>query len=519
MERKVIRSVGAVLLCLVMVCTNSAVFAEEKEVFHAYEGLFPPSTRNSVSLLAVSNKENIKADIKVALMERKANVDLRKYEIPADDINELYNLFYDVLYENPELFYVKTAIGASYNSRIVVALNFSNSYAYTDEKTINQNRTLIDEEVNKILDSVDPDMSDAEKALVVHDWFVLHYAYDTPASLEGEPTVAHRIDGLFIDKKAVCQGYALGYIYVLEKLGIESIYVPSNALGHAWNMVKIEDAWYHVDVTWDDPTEDGGDLPGNVSHENFLLSDADLIASGHKVGDGMQNSNAIWDSPYTASKTYEGFWRDINGAIGYKNNVWYYMRGDSIYNYSEETETLILINQGKWYTDETKQTYYADKFFNIGVFKDKIYYNTADEIRCVQFDGSNDTVFWKPEVGSKSIYGMFIKDDMVYCVLSSHPYGAKTVSEGMYLGFDFTAKKKENTIIIHTGGHVLSGSNFYVAVYNGKEMLRLDVIPIVTGTTKYTVPLQNAEQANKVKVYAFSGVLPKDAAVTIPLAS
>ena len=46
-------------------------------------------------------------------------------------------------------------------------------------------------------------------------------------------------------------------------------------MNHAWNLIKIDGEWYHIDVTWDDPTPD---LLGRVNHVFFLISD-DAIAS------------------------------------------------------------------------------------------------------------------------------------------------------------------------------------------------------------------------------------------------
>ena len=49
---------------------------------------------------------------------------------------------------------------------------------------------------------------------------------------------------------------------------------------HQWNMVCIDGTWYHVDVTWDDPTPDQG-THGEVSREHFLRSDDSMRALGY----------------------------------------------------------------------------------------------------------------------------------------------------------------------------------------------------------------------------------------------
>ncbi len=64
--------------------------------------------------------------------------------------------------------------------------------------------------------------------------------------------------------------------YFLDGLGIESYFVIGESKGesHAWNLVKIEDQYYHIDPTWDDPvTEDGKDI---LRYNYFNLTDDEL---------------------------------------------------------------------------------------------------------------------------------------------------------------------------------------------------------------------------------------------------
>lgn len=57
---------------------------------------------------------------------------------------------------------------------------------------------------------------------------------------------------------------------MLSLVGIDSELVDSNSMNHMWNKVHIGNAWYNVDVTWDDPIND---RPGHAQHTYFLLSD------------------------------------------------------------------------------------------------------------------------------------------------------------------------------------------------------------------------------------------------------
>ena len=53
-----------------------------------------------------------------------------------------------------------------------------------------------------------------------------------------------------IDGKCVCNGYAQSMVYLCNLANIDCIMLVSDA--HAWNMVKLDNVWYYIDVTWMD---------------------------------------------------------------------------------------------------------------------------------------------------------------------------------------------------------------------------------------------------------------------------
>ena len=68
---------------------------------------------------------------------------------------------------------------------------------------------------------------------------------------------AYNIDGVLNKKGAVCQGYAATFSYILNLLGIDNAFIPGvtdRGENHTWNAVYLDDAYYLIDVTWDDTT-------------------------------------------------------------------------------------------------------------------------------------------------------------------------------------------------------------------------------------------------------------------------
>lgn len=136
----------------------------------------------------------------------------------------------------------------------------------------------------------------------LHDYLVRNCVYDRSAVNEAV-SPSRTAYGALANGKAVCQGYSLAYKLLLRRAGVPAVYVGSDSMQHAWNMVQMENnAWYHVDVTWDDPIlhtstypegNDGGYFR-DVSHELFLRCDSTMRDELNHYGWA-----AAYTSPYT----------------------------------------------------------------------------------------------------------------------------------------------------------------------------------------------------------------------------
>jgi len=134
-----------------------------------------------------------------------------------------------------------------------------------------------------------------EAVRALHDYLVLQLKYDTSFR-----QISHSPEGVIQNKMAVCDGYARTMRLLLLTAGIECEIVTGTSKGesHAWNLVKMEDGWYHVDVTWDDPIPD---VEGKVSYLYFLKNDS-YMAKDH-----------VWEHRISCTKdTYQLYmYRDV----------------------------------------------------------------------------------------------------------------------------------------------------------------------------------------------------------------
>lgn len=100
--------------------------------------------------------------------------------------------------------------------------------------------------------------SDFEKVKAAHDYIVKNCVYNKEAIDQGTLTNDDfSIYGVLVKGKGVCEGYAKTFKMFMDIAGIDCIIVTGTAgsenISHAWNMVKLGNDWYHIDVTFDDP--------------------------------------------------------------------------------------------------------------------------------------------------------------------------------------------------------------------------------------------------------------------------
>lgn len=172
-------------------------------------------------------------------------------------------ILYLIAIEQMSVFYLKQAAPTLNESGRYFDVEFSYSYpsAQAEEMT-----NLAAAEAENIISRIPKDADDYEKLKFIHDWLVLNVEKDT------ESPLSSTVYGALVKKKALCEGYAKSFSYMCNLLGIENIIVTGYTdVPHMWNMVRLGDEWYHVDVTWDDVSID---LEEFISYQFFLADDS-----------------------------------------------------------------------------------------------------------------------------------------------------------------------------------------------------------------------------------------------------
>ena len=157
--------------------------------------------------------------------------------------------------------------------RIVSTTQISDAYkagstaglSKRDKETLEMASAVLDEIITE-------DMSDYEKEKAVYDWMTTELTHDRGV-LQVIPNTQEDCDnpyGVLKYHNAVCVGYATTFRLFMQMMDIECKVVHNNDLYHSWDLVKLDDNWYHVDVYSDQ---------GSATYAHFNMND-DLASFG-----------------------------------------------------------------------------------------------------------------------------------------------------------------------------------------------------------------------------------------------
>lgn len=269
--------------------------------------------------------------------------------VPTAGESEIYNILKEMLYTGDmslrDISSLKVTIADVYNTfdRLITGegflhykaagsivpnqFNAKNGYCNTlaiggmDADYLNRyNRMMV--AVDTIKKSIDPRMSDVEKALVTHDYLVENTTYVMNGPFVG------CAGGILGNGEGLCTGYAEAFNLVMHELGIKTYLVNSDSMHHAWSYVELDGNVYHVDCTWDDSRSFGH------IRQYFVNSNTRFgknIPDRHYDWKTLKNSDGTSNNVSATSTKYDNwFVHDVKGKMVYCDGFWYYADGKQI---------------------------------------------------------------------------------------------------------------------------------------------------------------------------------------------
>ncbi|MBE6835513.1 MAG: hypothetical protein E7515_04600 [Ruminococcaceae bacterium] len=146
-------------------------------------------------------------------------------------------------------------------------LPISEAYKTGDKSALSDFEKETLDMATDVLDGIIEDgMSDFEKEKAVYDYLTKNLTNDTGILT----VISNNDDGgdnphdVLKYHNAVCVGYATTFRMFMQMLDIECKVIHSSDLIHSWNLVKLDDGWYHTDCYMDN---------GMNTYHNFNMND------------------------------------------------------------------------------------------------------------------------------------------------------------------------------------------------------------------------------------------------------
>ena len=237
-------------------------------------------------------------DIYSAVYSHSSDLKLNQSSTPC----EIRNAIRWIMRDNPDIFW------------------FAHQYHYDEaSSTIHFQYTFSPERVKTIQQSINDviekdfcieyvkKLNQQEQVAYIHKWLVTYCTYNTNSAYN------QSIYSVFVRRNSVCTGYAKAAQYLFNLLGIESCLVFGRLHNdkedgrHCWNLVKVDNEYYHFDACFGDSILDNVAIKSGVQelfkidsiNYNFLCVSTDEILRTRSIED----ITTLPDCPNSWSKT------------------------------------------------------------------------------------------------------------------------------------------------------------------------------------------------------------------------
>ena len=229
----------------------------------------------------------------------ETDISIKDNVFKKDDIESLKSLFVLVKIACIENNSVASTYQYAGNDDYLTAIKLT--YTKTQEQALSETNKL-KKKVDSVLKGIRTDMNEFERIEYIHDTINKMCIYGE--SDTGNQDSAY---GCLVEGKAVCEGYSKAFLLLCNYAGIDCTIVTGTAISdsgesasHMWNMVMVDGKWYHIDLTWDDPTLNPFDK-NYVRYDFFNLTDSEISQTHTGI------KNEFYDYPQANSTKYNYF--------------------------------------------------------------------------------------------------------------------------------------------------------------------------------------------------------------------
>ena len=197
-----------------------------------------------------------------------------EFQIPALDADSLYNVFFQLRLDHPEIFW---ATGYKYRYyKDSPNIIFIPEYLFEKNK-IREHQKAMTARIDKLVRTA-AKLSEWEKEKYVHDFICENIRYD-----KLKKPYSHEIIGPLGQGVGVCEGIAKAVKVLLDELGVWCVIAicgnnPDKGIKyrHTWNIVRVGGVYYHLDATFDN-TLGKNDQIQDIRYDYFNLDDKSIF--------------------------------------------------------------------------------------------------------------------------------------------------------------------------------------------------------------------------------------------------
>lgn len=208
---------------------------------------------NLIKIQTINNEQDLYKAIEYALKDGNdfyefgINKNFKYNQVFKDKVasihQKLQNYFPFIDFQSYELLIYEDKIQFYYTRRM-------------DQQTYNELTPKMRTKLNRFIDTLDMSASEIELEKQIVDYINSHYIYDNRRNDVPAHAITRTLQGAYAHNELVCSSYAKMAMYLLNSVGIPTQYVTghikSNGGAHAWNIVKLNQEFYHLDLTWSD---------------------------------------------------------------------------------------------------------------------------------------------------------------------------------------------------------------------------------------------------------------------------
>ena len=193
----------------------------------------------------------------------------RKIFAPCEIDNEgILNVYRAISFDHPELFQLPSSCSVAQQISLLGKQNIymmKDLYSKSDEEKIKSTIQALQKNLHDRLEINNHFVVIKE----ITKWFVENVSYYIDNEFNQNAASA-----LYF-KRAQCSGYSKGFKLLMDTFNIPCVVVEgtmnnSGNISHAWNLVKLENNWYHIDITNIVPYKSAEDSPYYLVSDNAI---------------------------------------------------------------------------------------------------------------------------------------------------------------------------------------------------------------------------------------------------------